>query len=155
MKVLLIFLFIGLVGYLVIHMCGGFSGRRKKVIRQLNGVDKSLIILDNLISLNDRDLSRLKGEIQDLKKLLEKGKRRGTPKKEEDLEPDNRLIKQHTRSAPVGLKLSGRVLLQKIQREAREGIPDQRDDRRPSGFIPKIIVVNILLLLITVLVMLI
>ena len=72
MKVLLIFLFICLVGYLVIHMCGGFSGRRRKVIRPIDDVDKSLIVLDNLVSLNDRDLSRLKGEIQDLKELLEK-----------------------------------------------------------------------------------
>ena len=154
MKVLLIFLFIGLVGYLVIHMCGGFSGRRKKGVRPLNDVDKSLIVLDNLVSLNDRDLSRLKGEIQDLKELLGKGTIRDTPKKEGGQEPSNRLIKSHSGTAPVGSKLSGKALLQKIQREAREGMPDERDDRRPSGFIPRIILVNILLLLITVLVML-
>ena len=154
MKVLLIFLFIGLVGYLVIHMCGGFSGRRKKVIRPRDDVDKSLIVLDNLVSLNDRDLSRLKGEIQDLKELLEKGPKRDAPKKEGDQEPDNRLITRHSGTAPVGSKLNGKALLQKIQREARQGIPDERDDRRSSGFIPRIILVNILLLLITVLVML-
>ena len=154
MKVLLIFLFIGLVGYLVVQMCGGFSGRRKKVVRPIDDVDKSLIVLDNLVSLNDRDLFRLKREIQDLKDLLEKGTRRDAPKKEGDQEPDSRLIKHHTRFAPVGSKLSGKAFLEKIQREAREGIPDERDDRRSSGFIPRIILVNILLLLITVLVML-
>ncbi len=154
MKVLLIFFFIGLVGYLVIHMCGGFSDRRKKVTRPIDDVGKSLIVLDNLVSLNDRDLSRLKGDIQDLKDLLEKGTRRDALKKDGDQKPGSRLIKSHTRSAPVGSKLSGKALLQKIQREAREGIPDERDDRRSSGFIPRIILVNILLLLITVLVML-
>ena len=154
MKVLLIFLFIGLVGYLVIHMCGGFSGRRKRVIRPLNDVDKSLIVLDNLVSLNDRDLSRLKGEIQDLKELLGNGTIRDTPKKEGGQEASNRLINRHSGTAPVGSKLSGKALLQKIQHEAREGISDERGDRRPSGFIPRIILVNILLLLITVLVML-
>ena len=154
MKVLLIFLFICLVGYLVIHMCGGFSGRRKKEIRPIDDVDKSLIVLDNLVSLNDRDLSRLKGEIQDLKELLEKGPKCDAPKKEGDQEPDKRLITRHSGTAPVGSKLNGKSLLQKIQHAARQGIPDERDDRRSSGFIPRIILVNILLLLITVLVML-
>ena len=154
MKVLLIFLFIGLVGYLVIHMCGGFSGTRKKGVRPLNDAGKRLIVLDNLVSLNDRDLSRLKGEIQDLKELLGKDTIRDTPKKEGGQKASNRLINRHSGTSPVGSKLSGKALLQKIQLEAREGIPDERGDRRPSGFIPRIILVNILLLLITVLVML-
>ena len=155
MKVLLIFLFISLVGYLVIHMCGGFSGRNKKVIRPIDDVDKSLIVLDNLVSLNDRDLSRLKGEIQGLKDILVRGDRREVSEKAGDREPENRMIKSHTGPASFGSKLSGKALLEKIQREAREGILDERDARRSSGLIPKIIVVNILLLLITVLVMLI
>ena len=154
MKVILIVFFIGLVGYLVIHMCGGFSGRRKKGVRPLNDADKSLIVLDNLVSLNDRDLSRLKGEIQDLKELLGKDTIGDTAKKEGDQEAGNRLINRRSGTAPVGSKLSGKALLQKIQHEAREGISDERGGRKSSGFIPRIILVNILLLLITVLVML-
>ena len=81
MKVLLIFLFISLVGYLIIHMCGGFKVRRKKTNRPLQDVDKRLIVLENLASLNDNDLSRLKGEIQDLKEILERGRKPDLPRK--------------------------------------------------------------------------
>ena len=155
MKVLLIFLFIVLAGYLVIHMCGGFSARRKKVIRQLQGLDKSLMVLDNLVSLNDRDLSRLKGELKDLKNILEGGNRREGSGRAENWKPGGPSSTHHTGPAPAGSKLSSKALLEKIRREAQTAISDESDNRRPSGFIPKIIVINILLLIITILVMLI
>ena len=156
MKVLLIFLFIVLAGYLVIHMCGGFSARRKKVIRQLQGLDKSLMVLDNLVSLNDRDLSRLKGELKDLNNILEGGNsREGSESAGNRRKPGGPSSIRHTGPAPAGSKLSGKALLEKIRREAQTAISDESDNRRPSGFIPKIIVVNILLLIITILVMLI
>ena len=106
MKVLLIFLFIVLAGYLVIHMCGGFSARRKKVIRQLQGLDKSLMVLDNLVSLNDRDLSRLKGELKDLKNILEGGNRREGSGRAENRKPGGPSSIRHTGPAPAGSKLN-------------------------------------------------
>jgi len=153
MKVLLIFLFVVLAGYLIVHMCGGFSGRRKKVIRPIEDIDKSLIILDNLVSLNDRDLSRLKGEIQDLRDLLDKGTIQHASIKEGDRKIKNRLEQNYAGSPPIGSKLSGKELLRKIQREASAEISVGNEDRRPPSVIPRIVIINILLLLITVLVM--
>ena len=156
MKVLLIFLFISLVGYLIIHMCGGFKVRRKKTNRPLQDVDKRLIVLDNLASLNDNDLSRLKGEIQDLKEILERGRKPDLPRKGEEPVLENRGLNRNRSASPIGSKLSRKALLEKIQREAREGIAvEQEDSRRPSGLISRIIVINVLLILITLLVMLI
>ena len=154
MKLLLISLFIGLAGYLIIEMCGGFSGRRKKVTRPIDNDDKRLMALDLLVSLNDRDLARIKGEIQDIKDLLDEEPIRNAPRDAADRNSSSRRVRNGEGTAPIESKLSGKEFLRKIRRETGIGAIDAGDDGKPSRMIPRIIVVNILLLLITLLVML-
>ena len=71
MKTLLVVLFIILFIYLIIHMCSG-SGDRGVPTRSDKGFEKSLLVLDGLRSLGDKDLSRLRDDLQDLKALLDK-----------------------------------------------------------------------------------
>lgn len=157
MKLVLVLLFVGLAGYLIIQMCGGFSGRtkrRRKGVRPLDNDHKRLMVLDLLVSLNDRDLAQVKGEILEIKDLLEKGPIPDAPGDAADRNASSRRARNREDAAAIESKLSGKALMRKIRRETGVGTIDIDAEKRPPRMMPRIIVVNILLLLITLLVML-
>ena len=154
MKLVLILLFVGLTGYLIIQMCGGFSGRRKKGVRRIDTDDKRLMVLDLLVSLNDRDLSQIKGEILEIKDLLGKEPIRKAAGDTADRNTSIRRARNFEGIASIESKLSGKEVLRKIRRETGAGAMDAGEDTKPQRMMPRIIVINILLLLITLLVML-
>ena len=143
MKTLLIALFIVLFIYLIIHMCGGpreehaSAGSSKRFV-------KNMLVLDELMSLNDKDLHRLKDEIQDLKTLID-----GGPADKSDLL--DKISKGFSVTADRRKTVSGKRILKNIQDKMKKmeskGVTKSR--RHFSKF--RIILIQIFLIIITML----
>jgi hypothetical protein len=144
MKILLIFIFIVLLVYLIVHMCGGFRDPETRVLSSRDN-HKSVVILDNLFSLNDEELHRLGKNLHEIKHLLDttgeadpKHARRGISRK------TVRLRKNATRP-----QLSARDVLARIRREIRSAGALSRGGKPGTGAKYRIVIVQVLLLLIT------
>ena len=146
MKTLLIVLFIILFIYLIIHMCRE-SGDGRAPVRSGKKTDKIMLILDYLMALSDKDLYRLKNDIQDIKVAL-------------DTRDKNAVIPVRSLSpskpAAVGRRevLSGKKVLKKIKRDLRDfENHNYRSSGNPFSKI-RIILIQIALILITLLMIL-
>ena len=146
MKIVLISLFILLLIYLIIYMIGGASDQPSSERHSAETKNfKSALILDELISLNDKELYELKDDLQDIKALLESNQPYYA--KENELKG----VFPKVSSVRTINKMSGRELSKKIRRDIN------RMDRKTYGQRPghfskgRIILVQILLIIITVL----
>lgn len=107
---------------------------------------KSVLILDELVSLNDYELSHLKDDIQDIKALLDNSRYSGMA------DSDQKGAMPKMRPVLPGTRLRGNELLKKISKEVK-----RRDKRtykiyRSRFSKGRIILIQILLVIITVLV---
>ena len=147
MEILLIAIFIVLFLYLILYMTSGYSDqpepdRHHRIKKNY----KSVLILDELLSLNDYELRRLKDDIKDIKALLDNSRyadmvasqRNGVMPKMKPVLP--------------GTKLRRNELLKKIRKEIKR--IDKRTYRVYRSHFSKgrIILIQILLVIITVLV---
>ena len=141
MKPLLIVIFIILFIYLLIHMCGGLADRGTPV-RSDKEIDKNLLVLDGLMSLEDKDLCRLKNELDDLKSLLDGERANNTSQTRATGQERPEWIENRN-------ALSGKQTLEMINREMKK-YENKKFRNRGSSFSKiRIILVQIALILIT------
>ena len=146
MKIVLISLFILLLIYLIIYMIGGSSDHppSEKHPGETKSF-KSALILDELISLNDKELYQLKDDLQDIKALLESSQQNYAKRNE------LKGVFPKVSSARTINKLSSRELIKKIRREINR-VDRKTYGKRPGHFSKgRIILVQIFLIIITVL----
>jgi hypothetical protein len=141
MKILLIVLFVILFVYLVIHMCRE-SGNGRVSVRSDLKTDKIMLILDGLMVLNDKELYRLKNDIQNIKVALDR-------RDKNPVKP----IRSISRLKPAAIDkrdvLSGKKVLKKIKRQLRDfETRNYRNRGNPFSKI-RIIFIQIALMLIT------
>lgn len=140
MKTLLIVLFVILFIYLIVHMCAG-SGERGAQPRSEKGFDKTMVVLDGLQSLDDKDLSNLKDDLLDLKSLLGAGQTQGTAR-------SRRIGRRDSGAYPPR---SGKEILRKIAKELKK-MENRRVNSRGNAFSKfRVILVQIALIVITIL----
>ncbi len=140
MKTLLIALFVILFIYLIIHMCAG-SGERGAPIPTERGLDKTLVVLNGLQSLRNKDLSGLKDDLEDLKSLLDKGETHG----------DADIHRIDRRNPDARQKLHGKEILQKISKDLKK-MDRRRFQSRGNAFSKfRVVLVEIALIVITIL----
>ena len=141
MKPLLIVIFIILFIYLLIHMCGGLADRGTPV-RSDKEIDKNLLVLDGLMSLEDKDLYRLKNELDDLKSFLDGERANNTSQTRTTGQERPEWIENRN-------ALSGKQTLEMINREMKK-YENKKFRNRGSSFSKiRIILVQIALILIT------
>jgi|GEM_PF-2770047 hypothetical protein len=141
MKILLVVLFIVMFIYLIIHMCSESDDSRAPT-RSDKGFDKSLLVLNGLQALDDKDLSRLRNDLQDLKALLGKNRVEGGV---ETLRADRRNSKvKHGRS--------GKAILKNIRKDLNRLGGYHHRGNAFSKF--RVVLVQIALILITILMIL-
>jgi hypothetical protein len=140
MKTILIVLFIILFIYLVVHMCAE-SGERRVPSRSGKGFEKSILVLNGLQSLDGKELTLLKDDLQDLKTILDAGQNYG----------ENGIGRIGRQPVESYRTRSGKAILEKIFKELKK-MDGRRFEVRVQGFSKlRVILVQIALIVITIL----
>ncbi|MBW1697728.1 MAG: hypothetical protein JRH18_10420 [Deltaproteobacteria bacterium] len=147
MKLFLILLFIALFIYLVFYMTAGNSQYpEQKEKPEVERNHKSILILNELMNLNDKELYRLKDDIRNIKSLLDTG----------DTTHFHQVQKKgvfsKVRSMRHTERLGAEAVLKKINKDIKRIEKKNIRFWQPYFSKRKIIFVQIMLILITVLV---